>query len=42
MNIDFVGRHVDLDERIRGHAEQKLGKVARFLFEPIDVRVTLW
>ena len=41
MNIDYVGRHVDLDDRIRTHTEQKLGKVLRFLFEPIDVRVTL-
>lgn len=41
MNIDYVGRHVDLDDRIRTHTEQRLGKVLRFLFEPIEVRVAL-
>jgi len=41
MNIEFVGRHVQVDERIRSHAQEKLAKVARFLKEPIEVHVTL-
>jgi putative sigma-54 modulation protein len=39
MNIEFVGRHVELDDRIRRHAEEKLGRVVKFLREPIDVHV---
>jgi putative sigma-54 modulation protein len=41
MNIEFVGRHVQLDERIRSQAEAKLARVAKFLREPIEVHVTL-
>jgi putative sigma-54 modulation protein len=41
MNIEFVGRHVVLDDRIRKRAEEKLGRVVKFLREPIDVHVTL-
>ena len=41
MNIEFVGRHVQVDERIRSHAAEKLAKVAKFLQEPIEVHVTL-
>ncbi len=41
MNIEFVGRHVQLDERIRSHAAEKIAKVAKFLKEPIEVHVTL-
>jgi putative sigma-54 modulation protein len=41
MNIEFVGRHIELDDRIRRRAEEKLGRVVKFLREPIDVHVTL-
>lgn len=41
MKIDFVGRHVTLDERIRAHTERKLERVVRFLAEPVEVHVTL-
>ena len=41
MNIEYVGRHVQLDERIRSRAAEKLAKVAKFLKEPIEVHVTL-
>jgi putative sigma-54 modulation protein len=41
MNIEFVGRHYDLDHRIREFTQDKLKKVIKFLEEPIDVRVTL-
>lgn len=41
MNIEYVGRHVPVDERIRSHAAEKLARVAKFLQEPIEVHVTL-
>jgi putative sigma-54 modulation protein len=41
MNIDFTGRHVDLDDRIRSHAEERLGKVVKHLAEPLEVHVRL-
>lgn len=41
MNIEFVGRHVTLDDRIRSHAERKLERVLKFLAEPVEIHVTL-
>ncbi|MBP1641345.1 MAG: raiA [Acidobacteria bacterium] len=41
MNIEYVGRHVTLDDRIRAHAEQKLGRILKFLAEPVEVHVSL-
>jgi ribosome hibernation promoting factor len=41
MNIEYVGRNYDLDDRIRSYAEGKLGKLDKFLHEPVEVRVTL-
>lgn len=41
MNIEFVGRNYQLDDKIRRHTEDKLAKMTRFLEEPVDVRVTL-
>jgi putative sigma-54 modulation protein len=41
MKIDFVGRHLNVDERIRTHTEEKIGKILKFLWEPIEVHVTL-
>jgi putative sigma-54 modulation protein len=41
MNIEFVGRSYQVDDRIRGFAEEKLRKVNKFLDEPVEVRVTL-
>jgi putative sigma-54 modulation protein len=41
MNIEFVGRHVSLDDRIRAHTERKLERVMKFLAEPVEVHVTL-
>jgi putative sigma-54 modulation protein len=40
MNIDFVGRHQHVDERAKAHTEEKLTKLAKFLHEPIEIRVT--
>lgn len=41
MNIEYVGRNVELNDRIRAFAEDKLGKVMKFLDEPVEVRLTL-
>lgn len=41
MNIEFVGRHVELTDRIRSFAEERLAKASRFLVEPVEVQVTL-
>ncbi len=41
MNIEYVGRHVALDDRVRAHAEERLGRVVRFLTEPIEIQVVL-
>lgn len=41
MNIEYVGRHVELNDRIRDFAEEKLEKVRKFLDEPVEARLTL-
>lgn len=41
MKIDYVVKNCELTDRIKSHAEKKLRKVAKFLEEPVDVRVTL-
>ena len=41
MNIEFVGRHVALDDRIRKQAEEKIGRLAKLLGEPVEVHVKL-
>jgi putative sigma-54 modulation protein len=41
MNIEFVGRHYDIDERTRQFTQDKLDKVMKFLEEPVEIRVTL-
>ena len=41
MNIEFVGRHLVLDPRLREAAEEKIEKLSKFLGEPVDVHVTL-
>lgn len=41
MNIEFQSRNYDLDDQIRDYANRKLGKVTKFLEEPIEIRVTL-
>lgn len=40
MKIEFVGRHYQPDELIRGIASEKLKRLARLLEEPIEIRVT--
>ena len=41
MNIEFRSRNYELDDEIREYASRKLGKVTKFLEEPIEIRVTL-
>lgn len=41
MNIEYVGRGYHVEDRDRRFCEDKLGKIARFLEEPAEVRVTL-
>lgn len=42
MNIEYVGRNVEIDDRVRSFTEGKLGKkVTKFLQEPVEIRVTL-
>ncbi|MFN7940619.1 MAG: ribosome-associated translation inhibitor RaiA [Thermoanaerobaculia bacterium] len=41
MQIEYVGRHFELDDQVRRFTEEKLGKVMKFLMEPIEVHVEL-
>ena len=41
MNIEYVARHYDLNDKVREYAEGKLNKVTKFLDEPIEVRISL-
>jgi ribosomal subunit interface protein len=41
MNLDFVARSTELDDPLREFAEEQLGKVVRFLEEPIEIRFRL-
>ncbi len=41
MNIEYVARNTNIDEDLRSYAEAKLSKIAKFLEEPIEIRVAL-
>ena len=41
MNIDYVARNYPLDDQIRTYTSDKLRKVAKFLEDPVEIRVTL-
>ena len=41
MQIEYVSRNFDLDDRLREYAAAKIEKLSRFLDEPVEVRVTL-
>lgn len=41
MNVDFVARNFQLDERIKRYTGDRLAKFGRFLDEPIEVTVEL-
>lgn len=41
MNIEFVARHVEVDEGLRAFAEEKLARVLKFLREPVEIHLAL-
>ena len=41
MKIEIIGRNVPVEDRVRQFAEQKLAKLAKFVEEPVEARVTL-
>ena len=41
MNIDFVGRHLQIEDSTRALAVEKLERLLKFLAEPIDAHVVL-
>lgn len=41
MQIDFVARNLELDEATRSFATERIERAARFLREPIEIRVAL-
>jgi len=41
MDIQFTGRHFQLDDQIKSFAAGKLGKLDKFLEEPVDAQLTL-
>jgi putative sigma-54 modulation protein len=41
MNVEYVGRGYDVDERLKDYTDGKLTKILKFLQEPIEIQVTL-
>lgn len=41
MQIEFSTRHVEIDDGIRSWTQERIGRVARYLHEPVEVRVAL-
>ena len=41
MKIQYTGRHFQVDDRVRAFAESKLGKLAKFLDDPVELHLTL-
>ena len=41
MNIEYTGRNYQIDDRVRAYTEDKLQKLAKFVQEPVEIRVTL-
>lgn len=41
MNISITFRHVEATEAIKAYATEKMGKLQRFLRQPMTVKVTL-
>ncbi len=41
MNVDYVARNFEHTDAIRAYTEKKLGKILRFVEEPVEVRVTM-
>lgn len=41
MNINITFRHVEATEAIKGYAHDKVGKLQKFLRQPMEAKVTL-
>ena len=41
MKIELTGRHYHPGERVRQYTERKIGKLKKFLEEPVDIHVIL-
>jgi putative sigma-54 modulation protein len=41
MNIEYMTKHFELGDTMRELVEGKLGKVVKFVEEPVEIRVTL-
>ena len=41
MNISITFRHVDASEAVKAYAQEKIGKLQRFLRRPMTAKVTL-
>ena len=41
MKLEYTGRNYHVDDRVRAYTEDKLGKLDKFLQEPVEIRVTL-
>ena len=41
MQIDYVGRNVQITDDIRSYTESKMERATRFLEAPVDIRLTL-
>lgn len=41
MQINVTFRHMEPSERIRSYAEEKIGRIKRYLTEPIEVNIVL-
>jgi putative sigma-54 modulation protein len=41
MNIEYVGRNIEIDDRVREFAEDKIDKVLKFVEEPVEIHLAL-
>lgn len=41
MQINVTFRHMEPSERVRAYAEEKIGRIKRYLTEPIEVNIVL-
>ncbi|MCX7822326.1 MAG: ribosome-associated translation inhibitor RaiA [Syntrophobacterales bacterium] len=41
MQINVTFRHMEPSERVRAYAEEKIGRIKRYLVEPIEVNIVL-
>jgi putative sigma-54 modulation protein len=41
MNVEYIGRNVQIADETRNQVEQKLNKLLRYLDEPVEGRFTL-